>query len=179
MVWIQTYTGEAFTPLAPKTQTIHILDIAHALSMICRFNGHCRKFYSVAEHCVRMSEEIAPSVAIHAIMHDAAEAYISDVARPIKPLLGGYKGIEKGIMDAVNLRFGLQYELGDEQAIKTADLRMLATERQQLMSIHAPKWDCLEGIDPYPITLACWAPSMAEGMFLDRFKELHGSTLLA
>jgi len=178
MSWIQTYTGEAFSPLAPETKTIHILDIAHALSMICRFNGHCRKFYSVAEHCVRMSEEIAPSVALHALMHDAAEAYISDVARPIKPLLGGYKGIEAGLMTAINLRFGLKYEVGDEQAIKTADLRMLATERLQLMTLHAPKWDSLDGILPYDIELSCWTPSMAEGMFLDRFKELDGSTIL-
>ena len=176
MSWIQTYTGEAFNPLAPQVGTIHILDIAHALSMVCRFNGHCSDFYSVAEHCVRMSEEVAPSVALNALMHDAAEAYVSDVARPIKPFIGGFKGIEDMIMTAINTRFGLRYELGDEQAIKTADLRMLATERHQLMKIHTPEWDCLRDIDPYEIRLECLSPTNAEEAFLQRFKALGGGT---
>lgn len=172
MSWIQTYTGQVFEPLNPKPHSINLEDIAHALSMICRFNGHTKRFYSVAEHCVRMSEEVAEGLEIHALLHDAAEAYVSDVARPIKPLLGPFHNIEEGILQAIYQYFSLDCPPEAEQSIKTADLRMLATERQQLMVIHTPEWDCLRDIDPYDITLECWDPDKAEILFKEQFHNL-------
>jgi len=173
MAWIQTYTGKAFKPFEPTPEMIDLRDIAHALSMICRFNGHCRQFYSVAEHCVRMSEEVRPIVAIHALLHDAAEAYVSDVARPIKPHLPMFKAIEGKVMDVIYEHFNLQIDPAIEAEIKCADLGMLATERSQLMAIKAPEWDSLKGVPPYKITLECWSPDKAEACFLGRFLELH------
>ena len=173
MAWIQTFSGIAFKPFEPKPGMISLVDIAHALSMICRFNGHSNKFYSVAEHCVRMSEEVRPAVAIHALLHDAAEAYVSDVARPIKPHLPMFKVIEDGIMNAIYEHFGLQIDPVIEAEIKCADLGMLATERLQLMKLEAPEWDSLKGIPPYNITLECWQPLKAELAFLARFRRLN------
>ena len=172
MSWIQTYTGEVFNPMRPTTPTIHMEDIAHALSMICRFNGHCREFYSVAEHCVRMSELVAPEFALHALMHDAAEAYVSDVSRPIKPHIIGFQNIEDAIMDTIDARFGICYTPRSAKAVKEADLRMLATERARLMAICKVPWDTLDGIEPYPIALGCWEPARAKRKFLQRYAEV-------
>lgn len=173
MSWIQTYTGEVFYPLEPSVTTINIVDIAHALAMVCRFNGHTSAFYSVAEHCVRMSEQVPPEMALHALLHDAAEAYVSDVARPIKPHLGGFDEIEDNLLACIHSRYGLTREPYIEQALKVADLRMLATERAQLMVLQTPHWDCLEGIDPYDIYLECWNPEKAERVFMNRFLLLR------
>ncbi len=170
--WIQTFTGQAFHPLDPQPDTINITDIAHALSMICRFNGHSRKFYSVAEHCVIMSEMIPKRYALAALMHDAAEAYVSDVARPIKPHLPMFKEIESKIMAAICKRFGFSWTGRDDVTVKIADLRMLATERQQIMALKAPEWDSLKDVVPYDTHLECWSPGKAELCFLSRFRVL-------
>jgi len=170
--WIQTYTGQVFQPLSPKPETINITDIAHALSMICRFNGHTRRFYSVAEHCVVMSQMVPPQYSLDALMHDAAEAYIADVARPIKPLLGGYKAIEDSLLAAIYHKYSLTLSDKAKDAIEVSDLRMLMTERQQLMSIHAPEWESLKDIEPYEIELQCWSPEEAEYQFYARFLSI-------
>jgi hypothetical protein len=87
MGWTQTYNGHKFDPMNVGLETIDINDIAHALSLLCRFNGHIKELYSVAQHCVLMSEQVEPKYAFHALLHDAAEAYVSDVPRPFKPLI--------------------------------------------------------------------------------------------
>lgn len=82
--WIQTYTGKKFFPLHPHQNEYVIEDIAHALSMKCRFAGHCNAFYSVAEHSVKVSRIVAPESQLWGLLHDAAEAYLPDVCQPIK-----------------------------------------------------------------------------------------------
>ena len=77
--WLQTYTGIQFWPLDPRPEEIDIQDIAHALSLLCRFNGHCQRFYSVAEHSVHVSTILAPEFGLWGLLHDAAEAYLSDI----------------------------------------------------------------------------------------------------
>src|SRR5271165_4859950 len=84
--WIQTYTGKKFFPMDPKPEDICIEDIAHSLSMICRFTGHSREFYSVAQHSVYVSELCSEQWMLHGLLHDAEEAYTNDLARPIKRL---------------------------------------------------------------------------------------------
>ncbi|MFG0247924.1 MAG: phosphohydrolase, partial [Phycisphaeraceae bacterium JB051] len=79
MSWIQTYTGKAFYPLREDPGIIDIRDIAHALSLQCRFNGHCSDFYSVAQHSVHVSEVVPQAFALWGLLHDAAEAYMSDL----------------------------------------------------------------------------------------------------
>ena len=109
--WIQTYTGKCFTPLDPKPEDICAEDIAHHLSNLCRFSGAVNDFYSVAEHSVRCfwyAREVlspGPPSPLHlaVLLHDAAEAYIIDLPRPIKMHedLRLYREAEERIHEAV------------------------------------------------------------------------------
>lgn len=99
--WIQTATGGQFWPMDPQPDEIDINDIAHALAMLCRFGGHCLRFYSVAEHSVLLSHAVPPEHALWALLHDATEGYLVDMPRPIKAFLPGYKEAEAGIVRAV------------------------------------------------------------------------------
>lgn len=169
--WIQTFTGKRFYPLDPRVDDIDIRDIAHALSMQCRYAGHCNRFYSVAEHCVLLSrflESEGRLVARWALLHDASEAYILDVPRPLKPYLVNYKGIEASIMEVVAQTFGLYALMPAE--VKRADDRILADEVSQ--NLGPLKWD----YEPGPklgVTLHFWTPAEAERAFLARFDELR------
>ena len=95
--WIQTHLGIQFIVLEPRFENIHIGDIAHALSMNCRFNGHCKDFYSVAEHSVHVSRILDddPNLALWGLLHDASEAYITDLPRPVKNAMPQFEEIEE------------------------------------------------------------------------------------
>src|SRR5690349_636686 len=105
--WMQTFTGRQFYPLDPRLDEIDPLDIAHALSMICRYGGHTKHFYSVAEHCLLMSHAVAPEYALWALLHDATEAYVGDMVRPLKHHMPDYRQIEDNLMEVIAERFGL------------------------------------------------------------------------
>lgn len=103
---ITTYTGVSFDPVHPRAEDIRIEDIAHALSLICRGNGHVKTFFSVGQHCIHCAEEAiarghSPRVALACLLHDASEAYMSDVPRPFKPYLAEYRGFEDALMAVV------------------------------------------------------------------------------
>lgn len=103
---IMTYTGTMFDPLNPKPDQIDSRDIAHALSMLCRANGHFKTFYSVGQHCVNCMQEAAArgysrKVQLACLLHDASEAYLSDVTRPVKHELPQYLEIEKPLQEAI------------------------------------------------------------------------------
>ena len=103
---IMTYTGTMFDPLNPKPDQIDSRDIAHALSMLCRANGHFKTFYSVGQHCVNCMQEAAArgysrKVQLACLLHDASEAYLSDVTRPVKQELPQYLEIEKPLQEAI------------------------------------------------------------------------------
>ena len=108
--FITTYTGVRFTPLNPDKEQICIFDIAHSLSLLCRANGHCQHFYSVAQHCVNCAKEakargFSPRVQLACLLHDGSEAYISDITRPVKKNLKQYIEIEKHLQEQVYERF--------------------------------------------------------------------------
>lgn len=143
--WIQTFSGKKFYPLEPDIEDIHIVDIAKALSHICRFNGHCNRFYSVAEHslsCLGLARHMGLSYSHRyaALMHDAAEAYLSDVVRPVKRFLKGYAYYEYQLEELIFKKYGITYPFGAE--IKKIDNIMLATERRDLFHDPLP-WDNL------------------------------------
>lgn len=166
-------SGRYFDIVNPDPNLIDIEDIAHSLSMQCRYTGHCRDFYSVAEHSVLCSYLVPKPFKLEALLHDAAETYISDVASPFKGLIAKiYKPIETRIELAIAKRFELEYPWALE--VKEADLRMLAIERQQLMP-PAGRWECLKGVAPAPLNPMCWTPEVAKERFLARF---HGLTAL-
>lgn len=170
--WMGTYTGKKLFILDMQPEDINLVDIAHALSLKCRFQGHCVRFNSVAEHSVLASRMIQnPDKRREALMHDAAEAYLPDVPSPCKPLLVGFKNIEHVVEEAIWHRFDLAYAPNDPD-IKEVDRRMVMTEREQNMK-NQPVWDTHIGIVPYPsLRLPLWSPQAAEQHFLDRAREL-------
>lgn len=173
--WIQTYSGRQFWPMDPRPEEIHIEDIAHALSLACRYAGHCERFYSVAEHSVLLARYVAPENALWALLHDATEAYLVDVPRPVKPFLVGYEQAEAALMDAICWRFGLP--LGMPSAVKNADRRILTDERQQNMAPAPIPWST--DAEPLGVTLYCWTPRRAEAEFLMAFDVITDAGHLA
>lgn len=166
--WIQTYTGKQFWPLDPKPEDIR--DIAHALSMSCRFTGHCLYFYSVAQHSVLVSEHCSDPK--WGLLHDASEAYVADIARPIKSSLTNYAAIEQRIMACVAERFGLGYLYPDD--LHEMDMRALVTERRDLMGPCEEEWGSIAEFKPFPQSIYALSPMYAERMFMDRFTKLYG-----
>ena len=169
--WIQTYTGKVFYPLDPRPEEIDIIDIAHALSTTNRFGGHAEPPVSVAEHSVNVSMYVPRHAAIEGLMHDAAEAYIGDVTRPIKPALNGFKAIESKIMRVISEKYGLN-EKYLHGVVKHIDDRVLATEGRQVMVWPPPKDWLLETEPIVGLKVECLPWYMAKVLFLKRFYEL-------
>ncbi len=165
---IMTVSGRFFEFLAPKPEQIEIEDIAHALSMTCRFGGHVKRFYSVAEHSTRVSQVCDPADALWGLLHDAAEAYLVDLPGPIKRTIPGYCELEKRIQGAIMDRFGLSRDESD--SVRRADGRLLATEGRDLC---AANWKFLNLPEkPLPLKITPVSQWEAKGWFLDRFAEL-------
>lgn len=174
--WMQTFTGRSVYPLDLRPSDVDIRDIAHALSMQCRYAGHALRFYSVAEHSVHVAKWVLDQtcdgfVAIEALMHDATEAYLVDVPRPVKPFLTGYKEAERRVAHAVAERFGLDLA-GHPSIVHEADNRILHDERAALMSSCDRDWN-LKG-EPLGVRIECWSPDRAEREFMALFDEFYG-----
>lgn len=167
---ILTSSGRYFNLVEPNHQHVSISEISHALSHICRFTGHVRTFYSVAQHCYHASYLVDREYALAALLHDAAEAYIGDVASPLKRLLPDYKAIEARVEAAVFQHFKLSTHM--HPSVKRADLIMLATEQRDLMPEHADQWACIQGIEPIPQRIDPMPAQTARYCFLDRYFEL-------
>jgi hypothetical protein len=176
--FIVTYTGEKFYPLDPKQEEFHVEDIAHSLSNCCRYTGHVSEFYSIAEHSVRASNLVAPGFEFDALMHDASEAYLIDVPRPLKqlPAFEQYLTIEDSLMFMIAEHFKFNWPMSPE--VKAIDDEMLLREWRSLMPIDESMlsdkffqdvvaFDC-------PV-LETWTPREAEERFLERFAELDRS----
>ncbi|MEO4031068.1 phosphohydrolase [Chromobacterium vaccinii] len=165
-------SGILFDPIRPNPADIRIEDIAHALSNVCRFNGHTRQFYSVAQHSVIVSTLVPNHLALAALFHDGSEAYISDVTRPVKPYLEGYACIEQRIQDAIGAAFNIDPALFKHPEIARADLIALATERRDLMPNHPAPWPCLAGLSPLPHAIHAVGPETARAMFIGAYEML-------
>lgn len=172
--WMQCFSGGQFWPLDPRAEEIHIADIAHALSMQCRYAGHCLRFYSVAEHSVKLSHVVSPENALWALLHDASEAYLVDVPRPVKPYLTGYKDAEARVMAAVCERFGLPLDMPAE--VHAADNAIIGDERANMAPCAAEWYATGPGLG---VTLNYWSPEVAERMFLARFNALQNMRVAA
>lgn len=131
--YITTYTKVHFTPTEPKSEDIKIEDIAHALSMMTRANGHFPEFHSVAQHCMECAAEArargyAPHVMLACLLHDAQEAYMADVTRPIKKHLDKYREIEDRLQNAIFERFGILLTNEERAQVAEVDDAMLYYE---------------------------------------------------
>lgn len=171
--WICTFTGRRFWPLNPRAEDLDIRDIAHALSNLCRFTGQSRHFYSVAQHCVLASEWCPPSIAKWCLIHDAAEAYINDIARPVKRFFPLLKKAEQQILWMLSVSHDLPWPMPAE--VHDVDMRMLATERRDVMGTATGHWVSLERVKPFPDPIEAVEPLTAEAMFLARFGKLFGT----
>lgn len=171
--WAQTYSGRIFWPLDPHPEEVHIVDIAHALAYSCRFGGHARFFYSVAQHSVLVSEICDEEDALWGLLHDAAEAYVGDMIRPLKRtvVMSSYRTIEKNVQEAICEKFGLRYEM--PASVHRADNMLLATEARDVMGGETRTWNLTQR--PLPkLRIASMTPEQAEARFLMRFAELGG-----
>jgi len=168
--WIQTYTGIQFWPLDPLPHEIEIEDIAHALSLICRYAGHCSRFYSVAQHSILVSHFVPKKLALTGLLHDASEAYISDIPKPVKNFLPDYAIIEKAIEIAIAERYHLPFPIPKE--VKHIDMVMLKTEVRDLMVIPPADWKFPEELSVLPERIVPWSADKAELMFNLHFDRL-------
>lgn len=167
--WLQTYTGKMFHPFNPSLDEIDILDIAHALSNICRFGGHCRMFYSVAQHSVLASQYISEEFALHALLHDASEAYLVDIPRPVKLHLQDYIEVEHNLERVISEKFDIDCHVPE---VKEVDNRLLVTEQRDLLGPAPMTWSI--DVQPYDdFEIVPWTSEDAKTVFLRRFYELE------
>lgn len=176
---VMTRMGLEVDLQAPKTDAINIMDIAHALSMQCRYNGMTSIFYSVAEHCVMVAKLVKDAGGTEhdqlcALMHDAHEAYIGDMIQPMKTM--GFEMFDtiEAIFDAViALRFGLTPDDRTRERIHNADMDAAATEMRDLTRYEKEVWQGV-GRAQEEIIANSMSPWEAREAFLARFKELGG-----
>ncbi len=166
--WMQTFTNAKFDPADIENNDFRIEDIAHALSNLCRFGGHCSNFYSVAQHSVIVSHIVPSEMAKIGLLHDASEAYMVDMPRPLKALLPEYKSLENKIQAALAKQYKIKFPFPKE--IHQADIAALALEYKCLFSKNF--WD--PGVTPADPALLqeTWNPNTSKYYFLQRFHEL-------
>ena len=166
--WMTTFTGLQFWVLDPRPKEVHIKDIAHSLSLTCRYNGMCNEFFSVAQHSVLVAENCSEENKLWGLLHDSAEAYISDVPTPVKRCIIGYETIEANILKAVATRFGLIYPYPRE--VKEIDGRVLFDEAHAIMPDESRLW--VKEHEMLGIEVTPWEPAEAERRFLEMFNVL-------
>lgn len=181
--WIQSYTGKKVTPFDLKPEQVCLEDIAHALSNKTRFTGHTRDFYSVAQHCVLGSQCLPPSYALAFLLHDVNEAYLPDVAAPIKgsvwwcPEEGGrgflpWTTLEERLSGVILTALGHAslIPLLRAKEIRDMDAAMCLAERDALLGEPPADWG-ISG-EPAPTEVEPWSPLEAEDRFLTRYELL-------
>lgn len=168
--FLQTYTGKQYYPLDPHAEDVCIEDIAHSLSLQCRYAGHVKEFYSVAEHSVHIARWLfkyyGRESAKYGLLHDATEAYLVDVPRPVKPSLTNYKAIEAANWSVIAERFGLVDEM--PECVHVADNRIIGDE---LVNMRCMEWHENHN-NPLNVQIECWSPKQAEQEFLNMYCRL-------
>jgi uncharacterized protein len=174
---IETFSGHMFPIVNPKESDVRITDIANALSKLCRFTGHCSRFYSVAEHswhCANLLMDQPKEVQLAALLHDASEAYLADIASPIKQYLPDYGYLEDRVASVIFKKYDLEYPM--HNLVKWADLSMLSTEAYYLLTSKGNTWEMWKEIkrpklepDRRPRHLE---PEVAKNVFMLKFIEL-------
>lgn len=173
-LYVSTYLGNRFYPLEPRIVDVAIEDIAHGLAYQCRFNGQTSAFYSVAQHSLIVASLVPDELKFAALLHDAAEAYLGDMVKPLKVLLPSFSEIEDSVTRIIGECFGVN--LSHNPAIKRADLISLATEKRDLMPYSAEPWTYLEGVEPCKEIIRPMPPEEAKQAFLRRFGVLSQIT---
>ncbi|PZP57434.1 MAG: phosphohydrolase [Delftia acidovorans] len=178
MTWKQLYSGKRFYSLAPRPEDICIIDIAHALSMKCRYGGHCKQFYSVAQHSVLVARHASQEDCLRALLHDAHEAYspFGDITKPDKDAIRQddvdvrcyIQRVEDNIDRAVAAKFNLPFPIKN-RAIDILDTRILHDEREAIMVPTNEVWGV--PFEPLGVEIQPWKPEIARAKFLDMFDQ--------
>jgi len=198
MSWIETFSDKKFNILNCLEDDVCIEDIAHSLSMQCRFNGHCDNFYSVAEHSIHVLDvyidllkyidikNMTKQILLFAFLHDASESYLCDLPKPIKPYLKEYKNIENKIQSLIYKKFSvdediinnhIKYYNGLENFdinsyLKKADILMLHTEAKQLNLNQDKSWDNSEKYEYFHYPIINYSPEEVRFVFLDTYNKI-------
>ena len=184
--FIETFTGKRFGFLDPQLDEIHVYDIANALSKSCRYVGHVSDFYSVAEHCCHLydyyranetrighDDEQGVNYRLRArtiLLHDASEAYLADIARPVKKILPDYQKLEAKIEALLAQKFNLLYPF--PAWVKEMDTRILLDERKMLQPFATYEWAVDKtGLAPLGVQIQCWSPAQAAREYLFRYDK--------
>lgn len=180
MTWMQARSGTIVDLVNPEPEQIKTADIAHALARLCRFTGHTRDFYSVAQHTCLVEGLIPQSntrLKALAILHDAAEAYIGDITTPVKNLIPDIRDVESRIMAAIYAHYNIDPPIPVEhEIVKWADHSILLTERRDLMESTGDDWSqwCVQGVKAQPqIKIQPWSVYTAESAMLQKLKEVE------
>ena len=182
MSWMQTHSGRAFDLIDPKPEDVHLSDISHSLSMICRYNGHVSGFYSVAEHCCHIYDWLGMQglhqrIMLAGLLHDAPEAYVGDVIWPVQQALPEFRDafhalqarvwavmrVALDIPETVDLRHAL---------VREADVRILLDERAALLTTPPPIPWAVEHLQPLGVEIQAWGPREARVQWLSRYLHI-------
>jgi len=166
--WIRLYDGRKFHFLKPKVSEISIENIAHSLSQLCRFTGHTKKFYSVAQHSALVHDILPQNLKAEGLLHDSSESMAADLNTVIKSLLPQYKIIELKIEKIIAKKFNLKFPF--PPGVKEADLRLLCSEMRDLMSGKDHK---LLPYLPLDEKITPWSVEKSKKEFLKRFYKLY------
>lgn len=175
--WLRTFTGKRVELEAPTVEMICIEDIAHALGNLCRFNGHTKYFYSVAQHSCNVAMQLKDDdydydVQFHGLLHDAQEAYIGDMVSPLKRIksLGpAYKEVEDKFVAVIAAKFGLNWDEDMSKAIHKADMQLCSTEMRDVML----GIDKFPGIEPPTLCkIKQWYGEYPEQSFMEHFEKI-------
>lgn len=173
--WIMTFTGKKFYPTNPDSDLINIVDIAHALSNICRYAGHSKFFYSVGQHSILLAEYVkkiglSKEHQLAALTHDSSEAYLVDIPKPVKHCFKGYAEAEDKVSDAVAQKFGFSPDLFLE--VKPYDVSILLDEVAVLYDAPRSVWNV--NAEPLGVKIESWTSEFTKQKFLQTYKDIVG-----
>jgi len=174
--WMRTFTGLQFDFLNIKACQIHILDIAHSLANQCRFTGHIKEFYSVAEHSLIVSHLVPEEFALAGLLHDASEAYLADINKPAKSLLPQYYELEKKVQAAIAKRYDFKH--GTDEVQYADNTALIAEAKHLLEEKDFSGWGEIEYDETFVYKSIPLTPRQAEQKFMLRFLKLSGRKLL-
>ena len=173
---IRLYSGKYLDLADPRPEDFTLADVARGLSHVCRFGGQVERFYSVAEHSyhcayLALTDGRGPSVALACLMHDAAEAFVGDIVKPLKVMLRGYDEVEKAVERAIARKWGIDFDIA-AGVVKEIDRSMLIAERRALFSSDKVKWTGEDTVRKVHVNIGCWDPDLAMRLFIQQAKEL-------
>lgn len=172
--WMQTVSGVAYYPFDPRVVDVRTTDIRHALSHVCRYGGHCKRFYSVLEHSILVAEWLELQgydrrVVFEGLCHDFTEAYLIDMPQPIKRDLQQYRDLEDLNWQVIADKYGLPFNL--DPAVKQSDMQVLMAEKPILLGKSPMKWG-YQNIEPAKVKIHAHWPMTARWRFTRAFNRL-------